>query len=228
MRILLVEDNELQRSSMKCGLVSTGYTVDDCADGEDGLWFALANEYDLIVLDIMLPKVSGLAILRRIRAAEKNVPVLLLTARDAVEDRVEGLDLGADDYLTKPFAFSEFLARVRARVRGRHQTRQPMLVVGDLSLDTVGHVVRRADHNILLTPREFAVLEYLMLRAGSIVTRTELTERLYEFAADPDSNALDVFISRIRRKLTVADLPAPIHTRRGYGYILAGERRLVE
>lgn len=228
MRLLLVEDNDLQRDSLKSGLAATGYVVDACANGEDGLWFALSNEYDLIILDVMLPKVSGLEILRRVRAAEKNTPVLLLTARDAVEDRVEGLDLGADDYLTKPFAFSEFIARVRARVRARHQVRKPVLVVGDLSLDTVGHVVKRADQTIDLTPREFAVLEYLMLRAGSIVTRTELYERLYEFASDPDSNALDVFVSRIRRKLTVPGRPPPIQTRRGYGYILVGERRVVE
>jgi DNA-binding response OmpR family regulator len=224
MRILLIEDNELQRESLKSGLASTGYVIDACADGEDGLWHALNNDYDLIILDIMVPKVSGLEILRRLRAADKVMPVLMLTARDGVEDRVEGLDLGADDYLTKPFAFAELLARVRALIRRQHHSPKPTLTVGDLVVDTVSHTVRRADQEIPLTPREFAVLEYLMVRAGSVVTRVELCEHLYEFAADPDSNAFDVFVSRLRRKLTLPGRPIPIQTRRGHGYMLTGTR----
>jgi DNA-binding response OmpR family regulator len=224
MRLLLVEDNVLQRDALKSGLAATGYVVDACSDGEDGLWHALTNDYDLVILDIMLPRISGLEILRRIRAADRTVPVLMLTARDGVEDRVEGLDLGADDYLTKPFAFSELLARVRAQIRRQHQSPKPQITVGDLVLDTIGRTVHRAGKDISLTPREFAVLEYLMLRAGSVVTRTELCEHLYEFSGDPDSNALDVFVSRLRRKLTAPGQVALIQTRRGHGYMLAGTR----
>lgn len=225
MRILLVEDNQLQRDALKTGLASTGYVVDASAEGEDGLWHALNNDYDLLILDIMLPKMNGLEILRRVRAADRTVPVLMLTARDGVEDRVEGLDLGADDYLTKPFAFAELLARVRALIRRHHHAPKPVITVGDLMLDSIGHTLRRGDQAIDLTPREFAVLEYLMMRAGSVVSRTELCEHLYEFAADPDSNALDVFISRLRRKLTAPGQPAPIQTRRGHGYMLTGSRK---
>lgn len=224
MRLLLIEDNELQREALKTGLASTGYVVDACADGEDGLWHAMHNDYDLVILDVMLPKVSGLEILRRLRAAERSVPILMLTARDGVEDRVEGLDLGADDYLTKPFAFSELLARVRAHIRRRHGTPKPLITIGDLVLDSVGHTVRRAGVEIPLTPREFAVLEYLMLRTGSVVSRTELCEHLYEFANDPDSNALDVFVSRLRRKLAAPGKTPPIQTRRGHGYMMVGVR----
>lgn len=224
MRLLVVEDNELQREALKTGLASTGYVVDACADGEDGLWHALHNDYDLAILDVMLPKVSGLEILRRMRAAARNVPVLMLTARDGVEDRVEGLNVGADDYLTKPFAFSELLARVRAHIRRQHGTPKPLVTAGDLVLDSASRTVHRAGVEILLTPREFAVLEYLMLRAGSVVSRTELCEHLYEFAHDPDSNTLDVFISRLRRKLVAPGQCLPIHTRRGHGYMMLGPR----
>lgn len=220
MRILLVEDNALQRESLTAGLAATGYIVDASVDGEDGWWHATSNTYDLLILDVMLPKLSGLEILRRLRASGNQTAVLLLTARDAVEDRVEGLNLGADDYLTKPFAFAELLARVRSCIRRQHRTAHPVVVVGELSLDSVGRTVRRNGREVELTPREFAVLEYLMLRAGAVVTRTELCEHLYEFAGDPDSNALDVFISRLRRKLSAGGQTVPIRTRRGHGYIL--------
>jgi len=168
----------------------------------------------------MVPKITGLEILTQVRAAGKNVPILLLTARDGVDDRVEGLDLGADDYLTKPFAVAELLARVRALIRRQHQAPHPVISIGDLSIDTVNRRVRRAGAEVTLTPREFALLEYLALRAGAVVTRSELCEHLYEFASDPDSNAVDVLVSRLRRKLTLPDNPAPVQTRRGYGYLL--------
>jgi DNA-binding response OmpR family regulator len=226
MRILLVEDNELQRDSLKSGLAATGYMIDAVADGEDGLRQATGNTYDLIILDVMLPRLSGLEILRRLRAEGRSTPVLMLTARDGVEDRVAGLDLGADDYLTKPFAFAEFLARVRALIRRGHQSATPHLTVGDLEIDSNGHTARRGGVEIPLTPREFAVLEYLCLRAGAVVTRQELCEHLYELDSDPDSNALDVFVSRLRRKLSLPGHPAPIQTRRGHGYILTGSRQV--
>ena len=220
MRLLLVEDHDLLRESLRDGLAAMGYVVDATGDGEEGLWHALHDVYDLAILDIMVPKVTGLDILTQLRAAGKAVPVLLLTARDGVDDRVEGLDLGADDYLTKPFAVSELLARVRALIRRRHQAPHPVISIGDLSIDTVNRRVRRAGTEVTLTPREFALLEYLAVRAGAVVTRAELCEHLYEFASDPDSNAVDVLVSRLRRKLTLPDSPAPVQTRRGYGYLL--------
>lgn len=221
MRLLLLEDNALQREALTSGLVSSGYVVDVCEDGEDALSRALNNSYDLLILDIMVPKITGLEVLRRLRAADKKVPILLLTARDGVEDRVEGLDCGADDYVTKPFAFSELLARVRANIRRQHQNPKPMLTVGELMLDNIGRVVKNYGQEIILTPREFSVLELLMLRAGSVVTRIELCQHIYEFSSDPDSNALDVFISRLRRKLTIPGKGIPIQTRRGQGYKLS-------
>jgi DNA-binding response OmpR family regulator len=220
MRLLLVEDHDLLRDSLRSGLSATGYVVDSTGDGEEGLWHALHDTYDLLILDIMVPKITGLEILTQVRAAGKNVPILLLTARDGVDDRVEGLDLGADDYLTKPFAVAELLARVRALIRRQHQAPHPVISIGDLSIDTVNRRVRRAGAEVTLTPREFALLEYLALRAGAVVTRSELCEHLYEFASDPDSNAVDVLVSRLRRKLTLPDNPAPVQTRRGYGYLL--------
>jgi len=220
MRLLLVEDHDLLRESLRDGLAAMGYVVDATGDGEEGRWHALHDVYDLLILDIMVPKVTGLDILTQLRAAGKAVPVLLLTARDGIEDRVEGLDLGADDYLTKPFAVSELLARVRALIRRRHQAPHPVISIGDLSIDTVNRRVRRAGTEVTLTPREFALLEYLAVRAGAVVTRAELCEHLYEFASDPDSNAVDVLVSRLRRKLTLPDSPAPVQTRRGYGYLL--------
>jgi DNA-binding response OmpR family regulator len=220
MRLLLVEDHDLLRDSLRDGLAASGYVVDATGDGEEGRWHALHDTYDLLILDIMVPKVTGLDILTQVRSSGKTVPVLLLTARDGVEDRVEGLDLGADDYLTKPFAVAELLARVRALIRRQHHVPHPVMAIGDLSIDTVNRRVRRAGTEVTLTPREFALLEYLAVRAGAVVTRAELCEHLYEFASDPDSNAVDVLVSRLRRKLTLPDSPAPVQTRRGYGYLL--------
>jgi DNA-binding response OmpR family regulator len=221
MRILLVEDHELLRESLHNGLTSLGYAVDATGDGEEGMWHALHESYDLLILDIMVPKVTGLEILSKVREAGKDVPVLMLTARDGVEDRVDGLDRGADDYLVKPFAVAELLARVRALIRRRHGATQPVLVLGDLRLDTVGRTVHRGGNEITLTRREFALLEYLASRSGSVVTRMELCEHLYGFASDPDSNAVDVLVSRVRRKLELPDRALPIQTRRGHGYMFA-------
>lgn len=220
MRILLIEDNVLQRDALKAGLSASGYVVEASCDGEAGLHCARQGNFDLIILDVMLPRLSGLEVLRNIRECGSAVPVLMLTARDGVGDRVAGLDLGADDYLVKPFAFAELLARVRALIRRSHGASAPRVKVGDLEIDAAGHTARRDGREIPLTPREFAVLEYLCLRAGSVVTRQELCEHLYELATDPESNALDVFVSRLRRKISLPGRPAPIQTRRGHGYIL--------
>ena len=220
MKVLLVEDYVPLRKSVARGLQEAGFAVDATGDGEEGLWYARSGDYDVIVLDLMLPKVDGLTILRRLREREDPVPVLILTARDTVPDRVRGLDLGADDYLVKPFAFDEFLARVRALVRRKYETRSPSVQVGDLEVDTSRRTARRGGRTIELTPREYALLELLALRAGQVVSRTEIWEHLYDFAAEPASNVIDVYIGHLRKRLEAGGRPRLIHTRRGLGYML--------
>jgi DNA-binding response OmpR family regulator len=218
MRVLLVEDNALQREAVRTGLTSMGYVVEAIADGVEGANQILHHDFDLAILDIMLPGMSGIEILRRMREANRTTPVILLTARDGLEDRLEGFNHGADDYIPKPFAFAELLARIRALIRRQHGRPNPVLKVGNLTLDSVGHTIHHNGREIPMTPREFAVLEYLMFRAGSVVSRTELSEHVYEASSDSNSNALDVFISRLRRKLTIPGESCPIQTRRGHGY----------
>jgi len=220
MKILVIEDYEPIRSSLAQGLVEAGYAVDATGDGEEGLWFARSGSYDVIILDLMLPTVGGLTILRRLREWKDAVPVLILTAKDTVKDRVRGLDLGADDYLVKPFDFKELLARVRALVRRKYEAKSPAIRVGDLEIDTRTRSVRRAGRPVVLTAREYAVLEFLALRAGQVVTRTELWEHLYAFDAEPESNVVDVYIGRLRKRLEGMKGPRLIHTRRGLGYVL--------
>ena len=220
MKVLLVEDYVPLRKSVARGLQEAGFAVDATGDGEEGLWYARSGDYDVIVLDLMLPKVDGLTILRRLREREDPVPVLILTARDTVPDRVRGLDLGADDYLVKPFAFDEFLARVRALVRRKYETRSPSVQVGDLTVDTSRRTARRGGRTIELTTREYALLELLALRAGQVVSRTEIWEHLYDFAAEPASNVIDVYIGHLRKRLEAGGRPRLIHTRRGLGYML--------
>jgi DNA-binding response OmpR family regulator len=223
MRVLVVEDYAPVRRSVSQGLAEQGFAVDTAADGEDGLWYAEQNPYDAIVLDLMLPKLDGLAVLRRLRAQGATVPVLLLTARDGVEDRVAGLDTGADDYLVKPFALAELIARVKALIRRRYAQVAPAIRVGDLELDTVRRSVRRGGVAIALSAREYALLEYLAMRAGELVTRSEIWEHVYDFAAEVQSNVVDVYIGYLRRKLEHAGQPRLIHTRRGQGYVLGDE-----
>jgi DNA-binding response OmpR family regulator len=220
MRILVVEDYAPVRTAVCEGLSENGFAVDAAADGEDGLWFASSNPYDVVILDIMLPKLDGLTLLRRLRANGSRVAVLLLTAKDTVEDRVSGLDLGADDYLVKPFAFAELLARVRALVRRRYDVTTSLITIDDLEIDTATRLVKRADAQIPLSAREYALLEYLALRAGELVTRTDIWEHLYDFQSDATSNVVDVYIGYLRKKL---GLPLLIHTRRGQGYVLGGQ-----
>lgn len=224
MRILLIEDAELLRESLVSGLRGLGYTVDATGDGVEGGILALARAYDLILLDLMLPGRDGLDILAALRAAGRSVPVLVLTARDAIESRIAGLDLGADDYLTKPFALTELLARVRALIRRSRQIPTAQIRCGDLRIDTAARCVHRGDAEVVLTAREFALLECLATRPGAVVTRAELERHLYEDGADPDSNAVDVFISRLRRKLAPDGVGDPIQTRRGQGYLLRPAR----
>jgi len=192
------------------------------ADGEAGLEYAQAAPYDAIVLDLMLPKLDGLSVLERLRLADHQAAVLILTARDTVPDRVKGLDLGADDYLVKPFAFEELLARLRALVRRRYESRDRVIRVGDLEIDTVARAVRRAERTITLSAREYALLEYLGRRRGHVVTRAEIWEHVYDFASDPSSNVVDVYIGYLRRKIDQGEGVKLIETRRGQGYRLGG------
>jgi DNA-binding response OmpR family regulator len=223
MRLLIVEDYAPLRTALVSGLSEEGFAVDATGDGNEGAWFATTSEYDVVVLDIMLPGLDGMRILERIRASGKRCPILFLTARDAVEDRVAGLDAGADDYLVKPFAFSEFLARVRVLMRRRFPQTDPQVTIADLRIDTVTRRVHRAGSEISLTPREFALLEYLARRSGEIVTRTELWEHLYAFGQEATSNVVDVYVGYLRRKIDLPGLEKLIHTRRGHGYLLGLE-----
>lgn len=220
MRILVVEDYPPLRRSLVMGLKDQGYAVDETGDGDEGLWFATRNSYDAIVLDLMLPGTDGVEILRRLRAAGSTVHVLVLTARDSVADRVKGLDLGADDYLIKPFAFDELLARLRALTRRAYGGKSPLLTVADLDMDTAARQVRRAGKVIELTPREYALLELLAHRQGTVVTRDEIREHCYGFADEAGSNVIDVYIGYLRRKIDGDGQVALIHTRRGHGYLL--------
>ncbi|MBL7139980.1 MAG: response regulator transcription factor [Planctomycetes bacterium] len=220
MKVLVVEDYEPVRTSVAQGLREAGFAVDATGDGREGLWFAQTGEYDAVILDLMLPGTDGLAILKRLRDKENAVPVLILTARDTVRDRVRGLDLGADDYLVKPFAFEELLARVRALVRRKYETPSATIRVGDLEIDAGARTVRLAGRAVTLTGREYAVLEFLALRAGRVVSRTELWEHVYDFNAEPNSNVIDVYVARLRRRLARRGRPPLIRTRRGFGYVL--------
>lgn len=223
MRLLLIEDYAPLRLAISQALELQGYAVDIAPDGVEGRWFATTTAHDLIILDIMLPGIDGLSLLRELRQGGNRAHVLLITARDSVEDRIAGLDLGADDYLVKPFAMGELLARVRALIRRGYEIKNPLITVGDLVVDTTNRRVRRGERAIDLTPREYTLLEYLVLRQGTLVTREQIREHLYDFAADADSNVINVYIGYLRRKL--GDDPEPlVHTRRGQGYLLGHER----
>lgn len=223
MRVLIIEDYEPVREAVADGLREAGFAVDAAADGQDGLWFAESRPYDVIVLDLMLPEVDGLSILAQLRSNRHSARILILSAKDTAGDRVDGLNLGADDYLIKPFAFEELLARVRALVRRNYSTTSPLVQIADLEIETTRKLVRRAGAEIDLTRREYSLLLYLALRAGDVVSRTEIWENLYEFHSDARSNVVDVYIARLRSKLEGPHRPPLIHTRRGYGYML-GER----
>lgn len=224
MRVLVVEDSDSLRKSLVRGLTEAGYAVDAAADGREGLTLATAADYDVLVLDIMLPGLDGFGVLREVRSRNRECRVLLLTARDALRDKVKGLDLGADDYLVKPFAFDELLARIRALVRRRYGARNAVVRVGGLEVDTAGRTVRAAGEVVELTAREYSILEILALRAGRVVTRDEIAEHIYDWARDVGSNVVDVYVGYLRRKLTGAGLPPMIQTRRGLGYTLETPR----
>lgn len=220
MRVLVVEDYAPIRDSVSQMLTESGFAVDAAADGEDGLWHAESGEHDAIVLDIALPRCDGLSILRRLRDGGRLTPVLLLTARDTVSDRVRGLNAGADDYLLKPFALDELLARVRALVRRKYAAADAVLRVQDLEVDTAARRVKRAGEPVELTAREYSLLEFLAHRAGQIVTRSDIWTHIYDFASTADSNVVDVYVGYLRKKLEGSGRPRLIHTRRGQGYVL--------
>ena len=224
MRILLVEDEPDAARMLAKGLREEAYAVDVAGDGERALELASFNDYDLVILDVMLPRKGGFQVCRELRAAGSAVPVLMLTARDAVEDRVAGLDSGADDYLPKPFDFEELLARVRALLRRRPALYPEVITVADLSIDTRARHARRGGRDVELTAKEYALLEYLARRAGEVVGRADIAEHVWDESYDPFSKVIDVFIQRLRRKVDEGHDLKLIRTRRGEGYTLtAGE-----
>ncbi len=220
MRILVVEDDKKVASFLEKGLREEGYAVDVAHDGDDGLVLAHVHEYDLLLLDVMVPGRSGLEIVRDVRSREDTTPVLMLTARDDEEDVVLGLDAGADDYLTKPFGFDELLARVRALLRRGGAARPDRLLYDDLELDRVKHLALRGGERLDLTPKEFQLLEFFMLNPERVVRRTELLEKVWDLHFDPMSNVVDVHVGHLRRKLARSGSDAVLHTIRGVGYVL--------
>lgn len=221
MRVLVVEDDAKIASFIVKGLKQSGFAVDHAPDGEEGLHLARSQNYDVTVLDIMLPKLDGLTLLRRMREAGIASPVIILSAMASVDDRIKGLQSGGDDYLTKPFAFSELLARVQALIRRATQTSEPTkLTVGDLSLDLITREVIRNGRKIELQAKEFALLEYLMRHPGRVLTKTLILERIYDYNFDPQTNVVDVLMHRLRSKVDKEFPEKMIHTIRGVGYVL--------
>ncbi|HKV39381.1 MAG TPA: response regulator [Blastocatellia bacterium] len=225
MRVLLVEDEPRMAGVIARGLREQSYAVDIASDGEDALYQSSISEHDLIILDVMLPVKDGLEVCRELRRQGNSTPVLMLTAKDSVDDRVVGLDSGADDYLSKPFEFKELLARMRALSRRSREAHSETLEVADLTLNTRDHSAARAGHRIRLTAKEYALLEYFMLRSGRLLSRNEIAEHVWDENFDPFSNVIDVYVRRLRRKVDDGFELALIHTRRGEGYILTADGR---
>ena len=223
MRALVVEDESKMAALLRRGLQEEGFAVDIAANGEDGSWLGTENDYDVILLDVMLPDVDGFEVCRRLRAADRRAPILMLTARDGVQDRVAGLDAGADDYLTKPFSFDELLARVRALLRRGPSERPPVLTVGDLVLDPATRRVSRGGKEIDLTPKEFGLLDLFLRHPGEALSRTRILEHVWDFAYDGDSNVVDVYVRYLREKVDRPFGRRSIETVRGVGYRLREE-----
>ena len=225
MRILLIEDSPRLQRSLGDGLRRASYAVDVVGDGREGLARAQAGDYDLIVLDLMLPNLDGLTLLKRLRQEGRETHELILTAKDTVEDRVRGMQTGADDYLVKPFAFEELLARVQALLRRRHGPKNPSVRIGHLEIDTSARTVTIAGKPMSLAPREYALLEYLARRRGAVVSRSDIERHIYDDGAELVSNVVDSAICALRRKIDLPGEPSLVQTRRGMGYVLqAGER----
>ena len=220
MRLLVVEDDEALRRVLVKRLTAENYAVDDCATGTDAMDYANALLYDGVVLDIMLPGLNGLEVLSRLRAAKYAAPVLLLTAKDSVADRVKGLDLGADDYLVKPFAFDELLARIRCLLRKRSEEHDPVLRCADLTLDAAAHTVRRGGREIALTAKEFALLEYFLRNVGQVLTRDQIADHVWNYECSFETNLVDVYVRYIRTKIDKDAERKLLRTVRGVGYVL--------
>jgi len=224
MRLLLVEDDSRIARFVARGLKEQSYAVDVVGNADEGLYRVEINDYDLVILDVMIPGKDGFATCRAIRGLGKRMPILMLTARDAVEDRIHGLDSGADDYLTKPFEFGELLARLRALLRRPNELRPSRIVVGDLVLDTAGQTAKRGSRAIMLTAKEYALLEFLARNANRVMGRSEIAEHVWDESFDPFSNLIEVYVNRLRRKLGDENGKPLLQTRRGSGYILCASQ----
>jgi two-component system copper resistance phosphate regulon response regulator CusR len=220
MRVLLVEDDPRIARFIAKGLRERSYALDVAASGEEALYQAAISTYDLAILDVMIPAPDGFAVCKELRKSGHCMPILMLTARDAVEDRIAGLDNGADDYLTKPFEFRELLARLRALLRRSETLRPAELVISDLVVDTVGQIVMRGGRSVSLTAKEYALLEFLARNAGRVVGRAEIAEHVWDEEFDPFSNLIEVYVNRVRRKIDDGSAHPLLHTRRGSGYVL--------
>jgi len=220
MRILVVEDDSRIAAFVAKGLRENSYAVDVASDGDEAIYMASINAYDLFILDINLPRKDGFEICSELRETGNKKPILMLTARDAIDDRVSGLDTGADDYLVKPFEFRELLARLRALLRRQSEVRTPKIVIADLEIDTISQNVRRGAKQIDLTTKEYSLIEFLALNKGKVVGREEISEHVWDDTFDPFSNLIEVYIKRLRKKLDEGYALQLIHTRRGSGYIL--------
>ena len=220
MRILVIEDEKKVANFIKKGLEEEHYAVDTTFNNEEKLYMTEVNEYDLIVLDLMIPKIEGLEVLRRIRRKKNNVPILVLTARNTVDDVVKGLDAGCDDYVTKPFAFMEFLARIRALLRREKTDKEPLLTIADLTLSPVTHKVMRQEKEIELTSKEYALLEYFIRNPEKVLTRTMISEHVWDYHFDSMTNVVDVYVNYLRKKIDKDFEPKLIHTIRGIGYMM--------
>ena len=220
MRILVVEDYPPVRKSVVKALREEGFSVDEAEDGVEGHAMASGGRYDVLILDLMLPQLGGLEVLERLRSAGETCHVIVLTAKDTVPDRVSGLDRGADDYLVKPFAMEELLARVRALLRREYKKKEPVVRIGHVEINTADHSVRADGELVELTAKEYALLEYLALREGEVVTRTEIWQHIYDERASATSNVVDVYVGYLRKKLARPGKPKLLHTRRGEGYLM--------
>lgn len=218
MRILVIEDEHRLSNVIKKGLLEDGFAVDQAFDGEEGQNLAEDEEYDLIVLDLMLPKINGIQVCKNLRKEKVRTPILILTAKSTTEDKVDGLDSGADDYLTKPFSFVEFRSRIHALIRRNHQENSPVLKIEDLEVDPLKHLVKRAEKKIKLTPKEFAVLELLLRHRGEVVSRTMIVEHVWDYNFDGMSNVVDVFVATLRKKIDSGATLKLIQTVHGVGY----------
>ncbi len=225
MKILVVEDHQTLLNSIKKGFIEKGFSVDCAMDGEEGLFYARLNSYDAVILDLMLPKLDGLSVLKKLRNEGNKVPTLILTAKREIKDRVAGLDLGADDYLTKPFSFDELVSRIHALIRRSHSESTNLFEIANFKIDLMKHLVWRDDKLIRLTKREFALLEYLVLHKNRVVTKIDILDELFDLCGEKSMNLVDVYISYLRRKIDKSYEPKLIHTRWGEGYVFGLDDR---